>query len=67
MKNIRIIGRTYKNEKQGTIRIFKIGEEEKAIAFMKDWIKYGDNGDLVFAWYYKDGKQAKFLRGFKKV
>ena len=66
MTNIRALGTTYKGEKQGTIRIFKENEAQKAIAFMRDWIKWGDAGDTVRAILYVNGEQKKFIKGFVK-
>lgn len=66
MTNIRVLGTTHKGERQGTIRIFKENEVQKAIAFMCDWIKWGDAGDTVRAILYVDGQQKKFIKGFVK-
>lgn len=66
MTNIRVLGIESKGGKQGTIRIFKENEEQKAIAFMRDWIKWGDAGDSVRAILYVDGQQKKFIKGFIK-
>lgn len=66
MNNIRVLGRTSEGYGEGTIRIFKIGEEEKAIAFMKKWIVDGASGDTVYAIIYEDGKKKSFIKGFKK-
>lgn len=66
MKSIRVLGRTADNHGEGTIRIFKEGQEALAIAFMRDWIKYGAVNDMVYAYFYENGKRVKFLKGFKK-
>lgn len=66
MKSIRVLGRTAENRRQGTIRIFKENEEQKAVAFMKHWLQSAESGDIVFAVLYEDGEKKIFLKGFKK-
>lgn len=67
MKNIRVLGINNEGYGWGTLRIFKENEMEKAIDFMRNWIKYGGKNERVYAFLYEDGKQKKFIKGFKKV
>lgn len=66
MTTIRVLGTDHNNKGQGTIRVFKENETQKAIAFMRDWIKWGDVGDTVRAILYVNGEQKKFIKGFIK-
>lgn len=66
MTNIRVLGTDRNGRGQGTIRVFKENEAQKAVAFMRDWIKWGDAGDTVRAILYVNGEQKKFIKGFVK-
>ena len=66
MTNIRVLAMNHKGMREGTLRVFKVHQVEEAISFMRDWIKWGEVGDLVWAILYVDGKQKAFVKGFKK-
>ena len=67
MQKIRVIGTDAKGKSQRVLRVFNGNEAEKAFAFMREWLRYGEKGDIVRAWGYENGRAVLCLKGYKKV